>query len=283
MNRIALGRGLDALIPTVPAGQATTPGTRQIQELPLAKIHPNPSQPRLQFDGAKLAELTASIKEKGVLQPILVRRVGEEFQVIAGERRLRAAKAAELATIPAILAEPVSKSDELEWALIENLQRDDLNIMEEAGGYKRLAETYGYTQQDIATRVGKDRSSVANTLRLLTLPESIRDRIIDGRLSAGHARALLAVDAPHEQMRLARRIMDEDLSVRRTEEIVYGKKKRVLSRAKPRSAELEAVERQLRQKFGTTVRITESRKRGKIIFDYFGHDDLNRILEALGI
>lgn len=282
MNRIALGRGLDALIPTTPPDQART-GGRQVLDLPLAKILPNPSQPRVQFDGAKLSELTASIRENGVLQPILVKKVGEEYQVIAGERRLRAARAAEMATIPAIVAETKSKSDELEWALIENLQRDDLNIMEEAAGYKRLAETYGYTQQDIATRVGKDRSSVANTLRLLTLPESIRDRIIDGRLSAGHARALLAIDVPHEQLRLARRIMDEDLSVRRTEEIVYGRKKRVLSRAKPRSPELEAVERQLRLKYGTTVHITESRKRGKIVFDFFGHDDLNRILAALGV
>jgi ParB family chromosome partitioning protein len=282
MNRLALGRGLDALIPT--KAETTTAVGRQVVDLPLEKISPNPNQPRQQFDDTKLQELAASIREKGVLQPILVKSSGDGYQIIAGERRFRASMSAGLAVIPAIVTDDVSKSDELEWALVENLQRDDLNILEEASGYKKLTETFGYTQQDIATKVGKDRSSVSNTLRLLTLPDSVQTRIREGRLSAGHARALLALDAAHEQVRFAKRIVAENLSVRKVEELIYGrKKKRILSRAKPRSAELEAVEQKLRLKFGATIHITESRKRGRIIFDYYGNDDLNRLLDAMGI
>jgi len=280
-NRLALGRGLEALIPTQ-SDHLISKG-RQVVDLPLEKIVPNPNQPRVQFDGAKLEELVASIREKGVLQPILVKGTATGYQVIAGERRWRASKAAGLAKIPAIVADHVSPSDEIEWALIENLQREDLNVLEEAAGYKRLAETFGYTQQDIATKVGKDRSSVTNTLRLLTLPEAIREKIADGRITAGHARALLALELPHEQIRFAKRIVSESLSVRRIEELIYGRRKRVLTRSKRRSAEIEAVEQKLRMKFGATVRITESRKRGRIIFDYFGHDDLNRLLEVMGV
>jgi ParB family chromosome partitioning protein len=279
MNRLALGRGLDAHIPTKP--EAAT--GRQVVDLPLEKISPNPNQPRQQFDDTKLQELAASIREKGVLQPILVKSSGDGYQIIAGERRFRASKYAGLAAIPAIVTDHASKSDELEWALIENLQRDDLNILEEAGGYKRLAEAFGYTQQDIATKVGKDRSSVANTLRLLSLPDIVQTKIREGQLSAGHARALLALELTHEQVRFAKRIVAEKLSVRKVEELIYGRKKRVLSRAKPRSAELEAVEQKLRLKYGATIHVTESRKRGRIIFDYYGNDDLNRLLDAMGI
>ncbi|GAB4324797.1 MAG: ParB/RepB/Spo0J family partition protein [Candidatus Zixiibacteriota bacterium] len=279
MNRLALGRGLDALIPTQP-GSSPTEG-KQVLDLAIEKITPNPNQPRQQFNEERLEELTASVREKGVLQPILVKPTGDTYQIIAGERRFRAAKAAGLTSIPAIVADRATKSDELEWALIENLQRDDLNILEEAAGYKRLADMFQYTQQDIATKVGKDRSSVANTLRLLALPETVQDKVRDGRLSAGHARALLALELPHEQVRIAKRIVSENLSVRKTEELIYGRRKRPLSKAKPRSAELEAVEQQLRQKFGTTVHVTESRKRGRIVIDYFGHDDLNRILDVM--
>jgi ParB family transcriptional regulator, chromosome partitioning protein len=280
-NRLALGRGLEALIPTQ-SEQLVTKG-RQVVDLPLEKIVPNPNQPRIQFDGARLEELSASIREKGVLQPILVKPTPGGYQLITGERRWRASKAAGLAKIPAIVADNINQSDELEWALIENLQREDLNVLEEAAGYKRLAEAFGYTQQEIATKVGKDRSSVSNTLRLLGLPETVREKITDGRITAGHARALLGLELPHEQIRVAKRIVAENLSVRRTEELIYGRRKRVLSRSKRRSAELEAVEQQLRLKFGATVRITESRKRGRIIFDYYGHDDLNRLLEVMGV
>ncbi len=279
MNRLALGRGLDALIPSQP-GSSPTEG-KQILELAIDKITPNPNQPRQQFNATRLEELAASIREKGVLQPILVKPTGDTYQIIAGERRFRAARAAGLAQIPAIVADRATKADELEWALIENLQRDDLNILEEAAGYKRLADLFNYTQQDIATKVGKDRSSVTNTLRLLSLPDTVQDKLRDGRLSAGHARALLALEIQHEQVRYAKRIVSENLSVRKTEELIYGRRKRPLSKARPRSAELEAVEQQLRQKFGTTVHVTESRKRGRIVIDYYGHEDLNRILDVM--
>ena len=279
MNRLALGRGLDALIPK--EAETTTVTGKRILDIAIDQIQPNPNQPRQQFDEERLGELTASVREKGIIQPVIVTQTDNGYQLIAGERRFRAAKAAGLTTIPAIIGETKTKSDEIEWALIENLQRDDLNVLEEAAGYKRLADMFNYTQQDLATKVGKDRSSVANTLRLLTLPDTVQEKVRDGRLSAGHARALLALELPHEQVRFAKRITTENLSVRKTEEMIYGKRKRPRSKARPRSAELEAVEQQLRLKFGATVHVTESRKRGRIIIDYYGHDDLNRILEIM--
>jgi ParB family chromosome partitioning protein len=283
MNRRALGRGLEALIPTVTAPVTGTPDTKQIAQLPIAQVVPNPNQPRTRFDPDKLRELAASIKAHGILQPILVKTVGDKFQIIAGERRWTAAKEAGLETVPAILADQADDAQTLEWALIENLQREDLNPLDEASGYKRLAELFGHTQEMIAQKVGKNRSTVSNMLRLLSLPQSVRDKISGGKLSAGHARALLALERPEVQTRLANRIAAENLSVRRTEEIVYGRPKRTISRAKKRSPELDAVERQLRLKLGTTVHIVETKKRGRIIIDYFGNSDLNRLLETLGM
>jgi ParB family chromosome partitioning protein len=279
MNRLALGRGLDALIPVTPAGAEKHSG---IVTIPIDQVIPNPLQPRTQLDGVKLHELSESIREHGVLQPIIVKRVGEQFQLIAGERRWSAAKTAGLTDIPAIIPEASTPEAELEWALIENLQREDLNVLDEAAGYQKLATLFGYTQEAIAARVGKDRSTVANTLRLLSLPEAVREKVSATRITAGHARALLALPSAAEQVKLANRIVSESLSVRRTEEIVYGRPKRVLSRAKKRSPELEAVEQSLRRRLGATVHIIESKKRGRIIVDYYGHADLNRILELMG-
>ncbi|HUU45323.1 MAG TPA: ParB/RepB/Spo0J family partition protein [Acidobacteriota bacterium] len=282
MNRRALGRGLDALIPTA-TSDAAGPAAGNIAHLPVGKIVPNPNQPRTRLDPDKLHELVASIRSHGVLQPILVKATGDTFQLIAGERRWTAAKEAGLETIPALVVEHATDVTTLEWALIENLQREDLNPLDEAVGYKRLAELFGHTQETIAQKVGKDRSTVSNTLRLLALPESVRNQIAGGRLSAGHARALLALERSEVQVRLANRIVSESLSVRRTEEMVYGRPKRTVSRAKPRSPELDAVERRLRLKLGTTVHIVETKKRGRVIIDYFGHNDLNRLLDLLGM
>jgi len=294
MNRMALGRGLEALIPTA----ATSPDrarAAEILNLPIDLIHPNPHQPRGSatltpsrgMDDAKLQELAASIKTHGVLQPIIVKSVsgaqGGGYNLIAGERRWAAAKIAGLTTVPAIVADHVGAAAEVEWALIENLQREDLNALDEAAGYQKLAQMFGYTQEDIAAKVGKDRTTVTNTLRLLALPESVREKIASGKLSAGHARALLALPHLHEQTKLAARVIAEHLSVRKLEEIIYGRPKRALSRAKKRSPELEAVERQLRLKLGATVHLVESGKRGRIVIDYYGHDDLNRILGVLGV
>jgi ParB family chromosome partitioning protein len=262
-----------------PAGAEKHSG---IVTIPIDQVIPNPLQPRTQLDGVKLHELSESIREHGVLQPIIVKRVGEQFQLIAGERRWSAAKTAGLTDIPAIIPEASTPEAELEWALIENLQREDLNVLDEAAGYQKLATLFGYTQEAIAARVGKDRSTVANTLRLLSLPEAVREKVSATRITAGHARALLALPSAAEQVKLANRIVSESLSVRRTEEIVYGRPKRVLSRAKKRSPELEAVEQSLRRRLGATVHIIESKKRGRIIVDYYGHADLNRILELMG-
>lgn len=278
MNRIALGRGLEALIPAAPQLEET--GAKVIV-IPIEQVIPNPHQPRTQLDGVKLQELSDSIREHGVLQPIIVKRVGEQFQLIAGERRWAAAKAAGLPKIPAIIPDKSTPEAELEWALIENLQREDLSPLDEAAGYQKLATLFAYTQEEIATRVGKDRSTVANTLRLLSLPEAVRDKLASGTLTSGHARALLALPSAAEQLKLANRVVAESLSVRKTEEIVYGRPKRVLSRAKKRSPELEAVEDLLRRRLGATVHIIETKKRGRIIIDYYGHQDLNRILDVL--
>ena len=280
MNKIALGRGLEALIPGG-TDQLTATGT-MVLNLDLDRISPNPYQPRLNFDSEKLKELADSIRERGIIHPILVKRAEDGYQIVAGERRWKAARLAGMNKIPALLADNLSDDEQLQIALIENLQREDLNPIDEAMAYHKLAERFGLTQQLIAQRVGKDRSSVANTLRLLSLPEEVREQIASGRLSAGHARTLLALEGAHEQIRLSRRIVNEGLSVRRTEELVYGRKKR-LSRSGTRSAEIESLENRLRQYFGTGVRITERRQKGKITIEYYSHDDLNRVLDLMGI
>lgn len=271
---------MEALIPGGP-DQATAK-VASVLNLDLERIKPNPFQPRLRFDSEKLKNLADSIQERGIIHPILVKAVGNGYQIVAGERRWKAAKIAGLAKIPSILVEDLSDDQQLQTALIENLQREDLNPIDEALAYRKLSERFGFTQQVIAQRVGKDRSSVTNTLRLLGLPEEIRQRISEGRLSAGHARALLALDTSHDQIRIGRRIVNEGLSVRRTEELIYGKRKRV-PRTQGRSAEIESLENRLRQHFGTAVRISERRQKGKIKIDYYSHDDLNRILDLIGL
>ena len=283
MNRVALGRGLEALIPAAPVNASEDSTRVGVSTIPIDKVFPNPHQPRTQLDSVKLQELAESIREHGILQPIIVKRVGDQYQLIAGERRWTAAKAAGLEKIPAIIPEASTPEAELEWALIENLQREDLGVLDEAAGYQKLSHLFGYTQEEIAQRVGKDRSTVANTLRLLSLPEAVRERIRAGKITAGHARALLALPQAAEQVKLANRIVAESLSVRKTEEIVYGRPKRILSRSRKRSPELEAVEQSLRRRLGATVHILESKKRGRIIVDYHGHPELNRILELMGV
>ena len=280
MNKIALGRGLEALIPSG-LDQATA-RVASVLNLDLERIVPNPYQPRLRFDSEKLKNLADSIRERGIIHPILVKKVDNGYQIIAGERRWKAAKIAGLTKIPAIPVDELSDDEQLQTALIENIQREDLNPIDEALAYRKLSERFGFTQQVIAQRVGKDRSSVTNTLRLLGLPEEIKQHIAEGRLSAGHARALLALETTHDQIRIGRRIVNEGLSVRRTEELIYGKKQRV-TRPDSRSAEIESLENRLRQFLGTAVRISERRQKGKIKIDFYSHDDLNRILDLIGL
>ncbi len=279
-NKLALGRGLEALIPEG-TDKAAHKGLT-VLNLDIERIAPNPFQPRMRFDTEKLKNLADSIRERGVIHPILVKLVDNGYQIVAGERRWKAAKLAGLGKVPALLLDKLSDDEQLQIALIENLQREDLNPIDEALAYRKLAERFGLTQQVIAQRVGKDRTSVTNTLRLLSLPDEIKTKISEGSISAGHARCLLTLESAHEQIKLARRITGEGLSVRRTEELVYGKRRRA-PRSKTHSPEIEAVETRLRQRLGTGVRISERRKKGTIKIEYYSHDDLNRILDLLGM
>lgn len=286
MSRKALGKGLEALIPERPPEQIKADKETQagLVQLNIDQIKPNPYQPRTAVDEERLAELSASISEKGIIQPVVVRQVGQEFELVAGERRLLAAKKLGLEKIPAVIAGKLSKADMMELSLIENLQREDLNPIDVAGGYKRLMEECSLTQHMVASKIGKDRSSVANTLRLLSLPQEVQKLIASGALSEGHARAILSLSTDGERLELSRRVLAEGLSVRRTEELVYGKKKASTVKARIRtSPAFFEIEEKLKQFFGTSVKVTSKRKGGKIELEFYSEDDLSRILELLGI
>ncbi len=275
MRKIALGRGLEALIPTA-SDEAQAAG--QFRSVPLDKISPNPHQPRKAFDQDKLAELAESFKTRGMLQPILVTTEGSGFQLVAGERRYRAAKLANLTEVPALVLDDIETTEMLQLALIENLQREDLNPIETAQAYQSLIEQCGLTQVELAERVGKNRASVANTLRLLGLPENIKNLIAEGKLSEGHARAILAVTDPALRDRIAQRIMTETLSVRQAEEMTRKEKRRKL-KVRRKSPGLEEAESFLKQTLGTAVRIVPGLKKSRIEVEYYGDDDLNRLLD----
>jgi ParB family chromosome partitioning protein len=274
-----LGRGLAALLPADADLGGRAP---RYAEIEVEQVRANPQQPRTRFDEASLQDLAASIREKGVVQPIIVRRLGEGFELIAGERRLRAARLAGLSRIPAFIAEVSDGSEALELALIENLQREDLNALEEAEGYRRLTEEYGLTQEEISRRVGKSRAAVANTLRLLNLPAEIQESVRGGEISAGHARAILAFDDRARQTALWKRILKEGLSVRRAEQAV---KKMSGSPTQPaavkrRSAHIAQIEDRLRHLLGTHVRLRHKPgKGGAIEIEYYTDEDLERLLE----
>lgn len=281
MTRKALGRGLGALL----SAEGTAAATEDPTEVPTDLIDPSLLQPRTVFDDIKLDDLAKSISVNGVVQPVLLRRKGARFELIAGERRWRAAVRAGLTKIPAVLRN-VSDEKVLEIALIENIQREDLNPIEEARAYKRLIETLGLTQETVAERVGRDRSYVTNYLRLLRLPEDIQDLVQMGKLSTGHARTLLGVEHVDAQRRIARKILERDLSVRATEQMVRlaGQAtvpKRVLKRAP--DANVRAAENKLRRHFGTKVRIVESQGAlsGKIELEFYSASDLGRLYDLL--
>jgi ParB family transcriptional regulator, chromosome partitioning protein len=296
-KRQALGRGINALVKEVPKAapppDAPAPDSDGITKLPVNKIKANPNQPRRTFGVTALNELTASVKEHGVLQPLLVRPGKTHYQVIAGERRLRAAIAAELKDVPVIILD-IDDQQALEIALIENLQRDDLNIIEAAAGYKELAEQFNLTQEQIAKRVGKARASVANMLRLLELPASIKKMLENAQLSAGHGKVLLGVEIDAEKELLAARILRENLSVRALEKIIEKMNKPAKKpRARKSDLPLDYVRHlseKLHQHFGTAVRIHSTQTlangkkvKGSIEIDYYNNEDLTRVLEILGI
>ena len=262
-----------------------------ISAIPVEDLRPNPYQPRRVFADDKLEELTASIREHGIIQPLIVRRSAVRgYDIVAGERRFRAAQRAGLTAVPAVVRD-LSDAELMEIAIIENLQREDLNAMEVAEAYSRLMEKLGLTQEQVAQRVGQSRSHVANMLRLLQLPEGIRENVSRGTLSMGHARALLAVEDRHEQVRLAERTIREDFSVRKLEALVYPPKQldaarkgkgvsRETSRT-PHAARVEQYEEYMRTYLGTSVKIRPGKKRGKIEIEYFSLDDLDRIASLL--
>jgi ParB family chromosome partitioning protein len=264
MMKRALGRGLGALLPPRPE-EAPQAGGR-LRDLPLAHLIPNPGQPRRSFTPESLAELAASIRSAGVLEPILVRPRGEQFEIIVGERRWRAAQLAGLATIPALVRE-ATDAEALELGLVENLLREDLNPLEEAQAYQRLLAEFGWTQEDLAQRIGRDRSSIANALRLLRLPAGIQEDLRAGRLTMGHARALLALATEAEQRRLRDLIVAQDWSVRTTEARIQVRRR---PRARPgrRPADIEALQEELRLALGVRVRLVGTLVRGRLELPY---------------
>lgn len=291
MKKSALGKGLAALIPTAPieAALISTPSVdagERLLMISLDQLLANPNQPRKHFEEEKLQQLADSIRQKGVLQPILVRRIDGRYQIVAGERRFRAAERLGLPEVPARLVEDLTDRDMLEISIVENLQRDDLNPLELANGYQRLIRDFNLTQEELSTRVGKDRSSVANTLRLLNLPEEVKEQIVAGKLKEGHARAILALENEREQLELARKIITEDLTVRAIEEIIYGAKRKKRGRSlklRTRPLEVAQAETALKRRLGTAVKIERGLKRGKIQIEFYGDADLTRILELLGV
>jgi len=275
-----LGRGLGALLSAPgPASSTEAPGAATV-ELPIDSITPNPNQPRKDFDDKALQDLSASLRQSGVLQPVVVRRFGDGYQLVVGERRWRAAKLAGITRIPAVIRE-ASDAESLELALVENLLREDLNPMEEAEAYQRLLAEFGWTQEELAQRVARDRSSVANCLRLLKLPELIQADLRAGRLTMGHARALLSLDSPAEQLRLREQILAHSWSVRATEEGVQAKRLRPARRQLRRSAELAAVEDALRVALATRVRLVGSERAGRIEIAYSSREELDRLAELI--
>jgi ParB family chromosome partitioning protein len=282
-RRPALGKGLSALIPDLPPTPRASP-----VEVDIDRIVPNQFQPRAYADDTRLQELAQSIKSNGVIQPLVVRRIGDQFQIIAGERRWRAARLAGLLRVPIAVREvaPGQEKALLEMALIENIQREDLNPIEEAQAYRRLADEFQLTQEDIAAAVGKDRASIANYLRLLKLPDEVRTEVASGRLTMGHARALLSLADEGDQRRTARDVIARSLSVRETESLVrriveVQAPAREPAPPKPVDVHTRAAEDQLKLLLGTRVRIVRHGARGRIEIDFNSEDELIRIYEQL--
>ena len=277
-RRPALGRGMAALLSNAPP--PTAPG-RSLLSLPIEAVERNPDQPRKRFEEERLDELAASIREHGVVEPILVRREGGKYRILAGERRWRAAQRAGLREVPAVLRE-ASDREAFELALVENLQREDLNAIEQAEAFHSLIEKFHLSQEEMAKRVGKDRSTVTNSLRLLKLPLEIKNDILEDRLSMGHARALLALES-HELMEKAREeILRRHLSVRETENLVKRLKAKRTPRPKPAPGpEITSVVDSLKRRFMTRVAIRQSGRGGKIEISYSTADELTRIIDIL--
>ena len=285
VKRRPLGRGLGALIPEGPP--VAPPAERRV---PIGEIHPNPRQPRRFFDEERLAELAESIRHQGILQPLVVRRVEHGYELIIGERRFRAAQHAGLDRVPVIIKE-VTSAESLEMALVENIQREELTPIEEALAYRQLMEEFHLTQEEVANRVGKSRPVVTNLLRVLQLPDEIKDEVDRGNLSVGHARTLLALETPEQQIELARQIMRQGLSVRETETLVARALERLPAEDFLPSADgersarpdlfLSALEEELIQALGTKVRLHPRKKGGRIEIEYYSNEELEGLVRRL--
>jgi ParB family chromosome partitioning protein len=277
-RRRGLGKGLEALIPT------TEMAAGGMTQVPVSAISPNPMQPRTALDPEALAELAASISEHGLIQPLIVTQQGpERYQLIAGERRWQAARMAGLATVPAIVKE-ASPQQVLELALVENIQRADLNPLEEAAAFRQLVDDFGLTQEQVADRVGKSRVAVTNTLRLLRLPPAVQQALADGTIHEGHARALLTLATPEAQVAALKTVVDKDLNVRQTEELV----RRLLAQPPPKaekppvSPEIQALEEDFRATLGTKVNLYKNRKgRGRVVIHFYSEEELQAIYDVI--
>jgi len=285
MSKQKLGRGLEAILSPL-TKNTNQENSENIINISIDKIKPNKYQPRLVFDEVKLNELADSIKQKGLIEPVMVVQsvVPGEYELIAGERRLRASKLAGLTEIKAIVNKAASDKDKLDLALIENLQREDLNPIEEAKAYKLYSDKYKYTQEEISKIVNKNRAVIANTMRLLNLAEEIQDLISSGKISSGHGRMLASLENKQDIEALAKKIIEENLTVRQVEEIVSGiktKNPKKQKTPKKQNAEITNLVEDLQRLFGTKVRITGNGKKGKIILDYCNLEDLERITNSL--
>lgn len=289
MSRQALGKGLEALIPVPGDVNGEPVAAFSPTEVSIDRIVPNPHQPRQDFAPHELEELTASVRENGIVQPILVRPRGEgQYELVAGERRLRAAKLAGLAQVPVVIRE-ISDTESLELALVENIQREDLNPVEEAQAFNQLLTQFELTQEELAKKIGKDRSSVANTLRLLQLSDQLLEMVRNGSLSEGHGRALLTISDEEARKRLADKIIRDNLSVRETEQLAQGLKPDRTPRSKNakrleiKDPHIRNLEEEIKRKLGTQVRVVpKNTQKGRIEIEYYSLEDLDRILALLG-
>jgi len=276
-KRMALGKGLGALIPDVGREKS------ELFRCGIEEIIPNRKQPRKRFDEEKILELAESIKEKGILEPLLVRKSGEAYELIVGERRWRAAQRAGLREVP-VLLKNVSNREALELGLVENLQREDLGALEEAEGYRQLIDEFGFTQEELAKRIGRDRSSVTNTLRLLRLPDAVKERLADAAISPGHGRTLLVLPTEADQIEACRVVLRRGLSVRETEKLVktWGRKKPVAPQTKgPDEFEWKPLQDDLRRFLGTRVHISRRGKGGKISIEFYSEGELQRLVDLI--
>jgi len=278
MPKRGLGRGLEAIL------GAAVGSDEELREVSVDEIYPNPHQPRSGFDETKLADLAESIRQHGVVQPILVRPFGDRFELVAGERRWRAAQLAGLATVPAMVRS-LSDRQSLEIALIENLQREDLNAIDEAKAFRAMMSTMEMTQEQVAQRLGVSRPSVTNALRLLTLADEVQALVEGGKISAGHARAMVGLST-HAQRTIAARVVEDGLNVRQTELMVaqrerVGEPAKAATRRKTMDPEVAHIQRRLQDALGTEVRLQHGRKGGSLIIRYFGSEELERLLDLL--